>query len=390
MNDKEEVVTSKMESVSVVKEEQHVQDINDGDSFVAKSEDSTIRQPKSSETNLTYTPLLVTNCDIIVLRTLQQQRNNYLDELTLEGRMLVDFVFYSEYEDVSRLSIDQYDPIKRGRKAKKSLKVLVQPTSICKHLISLLTLTNYINWLIKERKRKERFNSIIDEREIDLEKAKDNPKYDTMKAKWLKEKEKMIVRERQLMSSWEKLFLNNSIRDADLILVLTHLDNHFTVLVFNVHKKLIEDIDNRSDNKHFKRYGEEPYDRVSELVIELIAVVLMVFTIGKGLFLFLGEVIRISMIMVSIVLKLSNGDGGNEKMEPISTLSTQIRRDKEKHLLALRAKRIEKVFEEDQKIREERARHEKEVDDFLNDNLDDSAKLEAFLQYDYNQDTKPQ
>ncbi|KAL2894565.1 hypothetical protein RDABS01_010474, partial [Bienertia sinuspersici] len=68
-------------------------------------------------------------------------------------------------------------------------------------------------------------------------------------------------------------------------------------------------------------------------------------------------------------------DGGNEKKDPITTLSTAYtknlarchlaidltrRKDKEKHLANLGAKRVEKVFEEDQKIREERARHEQE------------------------------
>ncbi|KAL2938188.1 putative ubiquitin-like-specific protease 1B [Bienertia sinuspersici] len=60
---------------------------------------------------------------------------------------------------------------------------------------------------------------------------------------------------RQSINLWEKLFENNSICDSNLIFVQTHLDNHFTVLVFNVHNKLIEDINNRSDNKHFIRYA---------------------------------------------------------------------------------------------------------------------------------------
>ncbi|KAL2922059.1 Polyamine aminopropyltransferase [Bienertia sinuspersici] len=46
-----------------------------------------------------------------------------------------------------------------------------------------ILLFNYINWLIDERK-KVKIESIIAEREIDLEKAKDNPCYDTMKAEW--------------------------------------------------------------------------------------------------------------------------------------------------------------------------------------------------------------
>ncbi|KAL2943432.1 Chromosomal replication initiator protein DnaA, partial [Bienertia sinuspersici] len=87
---------------------------------------------------------------------------------------------------------------------------------------------NYINWLIDERKKKEKIESIIAEKEIDLEKAKDNPCYDTMKAEWLKDKQKMTYREsaffadkcRQSMSEWEKMFPNNSIFYADLCHVL--------------------------------------------------------------------------------------------------------------------------------------------------------------------------
>ncbi|KAL2942904.1 Serine/threonine-protein phosphatase 4 regulatory subunit 4 [Bienertia sinuspersici] len=71
-------------------------------------------------------------------------------------------------------------------------------------------------------------------------------------------------------------------------------------------------------------------------------------------------------------------DGGNEKKHPVTTLSTAYtknltrchlaidlkkRKDKEKHLANLRAKRVEKVFLEDEKIKKERVRHEQEVDD---------------------------
>ncbi|KAL2930410.1 Beta-xylosidase [Bienertia sinuspersici] len=87
-----------------------------------------------------------------------------------------------------------------------------------------LLLFNYINWLIDERKKKERIDSIIADKEIDLEKAKDNPHYDTMKAEWLKDEQKMTYQDssffankcRQSMSSWEKMFPNNNIRHADL------------------------------------------------------------------------------------------------------------------------------------------------------------------------------
>ncbi|KAL2934058.1 Zinc metalloproteinase-disintegrin-like BmMP [Bienertia sinuspersici] len=138
---------------------------------------------------------------------------------------------------------------------------------------------------------------------------------------------------RQSMSSWEKLFPNNNIRDADLIFVPTHQDNHFTVLMFNVDKMLIEDIDNRSDNKHYKRYGEEPYDRVFELCR-----VLQSFLQGNrinrwgfnGLHHWTRKTIsfpwrsnqNICDCGIYNVKAMEWYDGGNEKMEPISTLST--------------------------------------------------------------------
>ncbi|KAL2894690.1 Leucine--tRNA ligase [Bienertia sinuspersici] len=91
--------------------------------------------------------------------------------------------------------------------------------------IPYILVQNYINWLIDERKKKEKIESIIAEKEIDLEKAKDNPCYDTMKAQWLKDKQKMTYRDsiffadkcRQSMSEWEKMFPNNNIFHADFV-----------------------------------------------------------------------------------------------------------------------------------------------------------------------------
>ncbi|KAL2940232.1 hypothetical protein RDABS01_019306, partial [Bienertia sinuspersici] len=215
---------------------------------------------------------------------------------------------------------------------------------------------NYINWLVYERKKKDNINSIIVEREIDLEKAKDNPHYDTMKAEWLKDKEKMTFRDLsffankcgQLKSSWEKFFPNNNIRHADLIFVPTHLDNHFTVLVFIVQKSMIEDIDNRIDNKHFTRCGEKPYDRVHELA-------------------YTKNLVRCQLAIDLVSYKenrkkeqVLKGCALWSTMMPSLIQRQTIRKDKENHLVLLRAKRVEKVFEEDQKIRQERARHEQE------------------------------
>ncbi|KAL2904893.1 Ferrochelatase [Bienertia sinuspersici] len=120
---------------------------------------------------------------------------------------------------------------------------------------------NYINWLIDERKKKKNIESIIAKKETDLEKAKDNPCYDTKKAEWLKEKQKMTYRDsaffadkcRQSMSEWERKCFQTT-------------------------------------------------------VIESSVVVLMVFTIRiEGLFLLLGEVIKTTTIVVFIALKLWNG-----------------------------------------------------------------------------------
>ncbi|KAL2942514.1 50S ribosomal protein L15, partial [Bienertia sinuspersici] len=225
------------------------------------------------------------------------------------------------------------------------------------------------------RKKKEYIKSIIAEKEIDLEKAKDNPCYDTMKAERLEDKQKMTYREfvffadkcRQSMSEWEKIVM---------------------------------------------------FCKVFCKVIESSVVVLMVFTIGiEGLFLLLGEVIKTTSIVVFIALKLWNGmmvgmrrsiqllhfqkripifytaytknlsrchiaidlvsyKENRRKQEVFKdcALWSKKRKDKEKHLANLRVKGLEKVILEDEKIKKERERHEQEVDDFLNNDLDDSRK----------------
>ncbi|KAL2921306.1 Cytochrome P450 72A14, partial [Bienertia sinuspersici] len=375
----EDVGSTKMEEVSVHNEEKEIADHKNDDSFVCETEVSKKGKAESSETIDSYNDLPVANYDIIFSRTLQLQRNKYLAELSDQERVLADFLFYSEYNDVSMLSIDENNP------------------------------ANYINWLIDERKKKEKIESIIAEKEIDLEKAKDNPCYDTMKAEWSKEKKNMTYRDstffadkcRQLMSEWEKMFPNNS--------------NHFTVLVFNIQKSMIEDIDNRSDNKSFARYGEKPYDKVYELCH-----VLQRFLQGNRIkrrgfdglhhwnrrtYLLLGEVIKTTSIVVFIALKLWNGTTvgmrknirllyfqqyaytknlsrchlaidlvsykeNRRKQEvfnecalwsarkPFLIQQQKKRKDKEKLLENLRVKRVEKVFVEDEKIRKERERHE--------------------------------
>ncbi|KAL2933649.1 Protein STB5 [Bienertia sinuspersici] len=403
-----------------------------------------MQQAESSEGIDSYNDLPVANCDIIVSRTLQLQRNKYLAELSDQERILADFLFCSEYQDVSILSVDENNPavIQQNEELRHTLGCsvlldIVNPTNpehAClrqeenlgapRRLMFNILPFNYINWLIDERKKKEKIESIIAEKEIDLEKAKDNPCYDTMKAEWLKDKQKMTYREsaffadkcRQSMSEWEKMFPNNS--------------NHFTVLVFNFQKSMIEDIDNRSDNKSFAIYGEKPYDKVYELCH-----VLQSFLQGNRIkrrgFDGLHHWNRRTIPFTWRTMEWY--DGWNEKKHPITTLSTAYtknlsrchlaidlvsykenrrkqevlkecalwsarkpfliqqqkkRKDKEKHLQNLRVKRVEKVFVEDEKIKKERERHEQEVDDFLNNDFDDSPKLKKLFQFDYNQVSK--
>ncbi|KAL2934449.1 Sentrin-specific protease, partial [Bienertia sinuspersici] len=427
-----------MQPVSFHKEEEEIPDSKNDDSFAAETEDSSKGKEESSETIDTYNDLPVTNCDIIVSRTLQQLRNKYLDELSHQE--LADFLFYSEYKDVSRLPIDEDNPtviaeneeLRHTLESSVLLEIINQANpdihlreeekagNLIRFWFNLLPF-NYISWLIDERKKKEKIDSIIAEKEIDLEKAKDNPHYDTMKAEWLKDKEKMTYRDssffvdkcRQSMSSWEKMFPNNGIRHADLIFVPSDLGNHFTVLVFNVQKSMIEDIANRSDNKSL-----QDMCRVLQSFLQGNRIKCHGF---DGLHHWKRRTIPFSWRSnqndfdcgIYSVKAMEWYDGGNEKKDPITALSTNLarcqlaidlvsykenrrkqevlkdcavwsttkpfliqrqkkRKDKEKHLTNLRAKRAEKVFLEDEKIGEERARHEQEVDDFLNNDLDDS------------------
>ncbi|KAL2930738.1 Chromosomal replication initiator protein DnaA, partial [Bienertia sinuspersici] len=418
----EDVGSSKMQQVSVDNEEKEIAD------------DKNQLKAESSEGINSYNDLPVANCDIIVSRTLQLQRNKYLAELSDQERILADFLFYSEYQDVSVLSVDENNPgvIQQNEELRHTLECsvlldIVNPANPDMHVC--MTKTDFLSlapktwltgasidacsYLFNRReeenpgtprnfgltyfhlKKKEKIESIIAEKEIDLEKAKDNPCYDTMKAEWLKDKQKMTYRE-----------------SAFLL-----ISNHFTVLVFNFQKSMIEDIDNRSDNKSFAIYGEKPYDKVYELCH-----VLQSFLQGNrikrrgfdGLHHWNRRTIPFTWRSnqndfdcgVYCIKAMEWYDGWNEKKHPITTLSTvclykefksmsscyrfgklqreqkeqevlkecalwsarkpflieqqKKRKDKEKHLQNLRVKRVEKVFVEDEKIKKERERHEQE------------------------------
>ncbi|KAL2933602.1 Beta-xylosidase [Bienertia sinuspersici] len=112
-----------------------------------------------------------------------------------------DFLSWAPKTWLTRVSVDSCSCVFNRREEEKA----GNPRRFWFKLLSF----NYINWLFDERKKKERIDSIIAEKEIDLEKAKDNQHYDTMKAEWLKDKQKMTYRDssffadkcRQSMSS---------------------------------------------------------------------------------------------------------------------------------------------------------------------------------------------
>ncbi|KAL2922563.1 50S ribosomal protein L13, partial [Bienertia sinuspersici] len=339
------------------------------------TKDSRKGKAKSSETIDTYNDLLVKNYDIILSRTLQQQRNKSLDELSHQEYVLADFLFYSEYKYVSRLSIDEDNPtvIEENEELRHTLESLVlleiiNPANpdihVCMSKTDFLSLAPW-TWLtgasidacsyvfnreeekpgnprrfwfnlLPFRKKKERIDSIISEREIDLEKAKDNPHYDTMKVEWLKDKEKMTYRDSSFfsdkygksMSSWEKMFPNNSIHHADLCRILqsflqgNRIKRHSFDGLHHWKRRTIP-FTLRSNQNDFD------YDLVSY-----------------------KENRKKQEVLKDCALWSTTKS---------SLFQRQTRRkDKEKHLENLQAKRVEKVFEEDQKIKEERARHEQE------------------------------
>ncbi|KAL2905237.1 Chromosomal replication initiator protein DnaA, partial [Bienertia sinuspersici] len=389
----EDVGSSKMQQVSVDNEEKEIAD------------DKNQLKAESSE---------VANCDIIVSRTLQLQRNKYLAELSDQERILADFLFYSEYQDVSILSVDENNPavIQQNEELRHTLECsvlldIVNPANPDMHIC--MTKTDFLSlapktwltgasidacsYLFNRReeenpgtprnfgltyfhlKKKEKIESIIAEKEIDLEKAKDNPCYDTMKAEWLKDKQKMTYREsaffadkcRQSMSEWEKMFPNNSIFYADLCHVLQSFlqgnrikrrgfdglhhwnrrtipftwrsnQNDFDCGVYCI--KAMEWYDGWNEKKHPITTLSTAYTKNlsrCHLAIDLVSY---------------KENRRKQEVLKECALWSAR--------KPFLIEQQKKRKDKEKHLQNLRVKRVEKVFVEDEKIKKERERHEQE------------------------------
>ncbi|KAL2894741.1 NUT family member 2F, partial [Bienertia sinuspersici] len=392
----EDVGSTKMEQVSVDNEEKEIAD------------DKNQLKAESSEGIDSYNDLPVANCDIIVSRTLQLQRNKYLAELSDQERILADFLFYSEYKDVSILSVDENNPavIQQNEELRHNLECsvlldIVNPANpdmhVCMTKTDFLSLApktwltgasidacsylfnrreeenpgtprrfwfnilpfNYINWLIDERKKKEKIESIIAEKEIDLEKAKDNPCYDTMKAEWLKDKQKMTYREsaffadkcRQSMSEWEKMFPNNSNRikrrgfdglhhwnRRTIPFTWRSNQNDFDCGVYCI--KAMEWYDGWNEKKHPITTLSTAYTKNlsrCHLAIDLVSY---------------KENRRKQEVLKECALWSAR--------KPFLIQQQKKRKDKEKHLENLRVKRVEKVFVEDEKIKKERERHEQE------------------------------
>ncbi|KAL2897527.1 NUT family member 2F, partial [Bienertia sinuspersici] len=390
----EDVGSTKMEQVSVHNEEKEIAD------------DKNQLKAESTEGIDSYNDLPVANCDIIVSRTLQLQRNKYLAELSDQERILADFLFYSEYKDVSILSIDENNPavIQQNEELRHNLECsvlldIVNPANpdmhVCMTKTDFLSLApktwltgasidacsylfnrreeekpgtprrfwfnilpfNYINWLIDERKKKEYIESIIAEKEIDLEKAKDNPCYDTMKAEWLKDKQKMTYREsaffadkcRQSMSEWEKMFPNNSNRikrrgfdglhhwnRRTIPFTWRSNQNDFDCGVYCI--KAMEWYDGWNEKKHPITTLSTAYTKNlsrCHLAIDLVSY---------------KENRRKQEVFKECALWSAR--------KPFLIEQQKKRKDKEKHLENLRVKRVEKVFVEDEKIKKERERHE--------------------------------
>ncbi|KAL2942835.1 ATP synthase subunit b, partial [Bienertia sinuspersici] len=308
----------KIVTKDVHKEEKGIADHKNDDSFICETEVIKKGKAESSETIDSYNDLPVGNCHIIVSRTLHLREISIWPSYYMKNVSWLIFSFTQKLRHTleSLVLFDIINP------ANPDIHVCMTKTDFLSLAFKtwLTGASNYINWLINERKKKEYIESIIAEKEIDSKKAKDNPCYDTMKAKWLKDKQKMTYQDssffankcRQSMSEWEKIVM---------------------------------------------------FCKVFCKVIESSVVVLMVFTIEiEGLFLLLGEVIKTTSSVVFIALKLWNGMMAYSKNLSRCHLAIDLkkRKDKEKHLANLRVKRLEKVFLEDEKIKKERERHEQE------------------------------
>ncbi|XP_057251645.1 uncharacterized protein LOC125499119 [Beta vulgaris subsp. vulgaris] len=257
----------------------------------------------------------VNNHGIILCRSLQHY-NRYLSDLSPDQRLLVDYLFYNEYEDVAYMSLDtdseevkmkndimqseltsdlivdfdnphsnyavqlyKFDLISMPRQGWLTSGVIdgcafmfnrqeeESPSATRRFWFNIMPF-NYINWLCAEKVKKVQFESEIAENEIILKNLEGTRQYDQKFKEWEENKKKLITKDddlfykkcKEAISSWVKSFPRNDIREAELIFVPVHKDDHYTVLVLNKKAKRIENIDNRTDMKDIDRYKHEEFN----------------------------------------------------------------------------------------------------------------------------------
>ncbi|KMT11541.1 hypothetical protein BVRB_5g108600 [Beta vulgaris subsp. vulgaris] len=248
----------------------------------------------------------VNNHGLILCRSLQQY-NKYLSDLSPENVLLVDYLFYNEFDDVSLLSLDpEYEATKTNNFIMQSdlqsdlivdFENQYNNYSVQLYKFDFVSMPRH-DWLTSAvidgcacmfnrqeeespsatrrfwfnlmpfKVKKVKSDSEIAENEIILKKLEGTSQYDEKLKEW-EEKKKMLGTKdddlffnkcKEAISSWVKSFPRNDIQQAELIFVHVHKDDHYTVLVLNKKAKRIEDIDNRTDMKDIDRYIHEGFD----------------------------------------------------------------------------------------------------------------------------------
>ncbi|KAL2923452.1 Transient receptor potential cation channel trpm, partial [Bienertia sinuspersici] len=333
----EDVGSTKMEEVSVHNEEKEIADHKNDDSLFCETEVSKKGKVESKYNDVSMLSIDENNPAVI-------QKNEELRH-TLKSSVLLDIVNPAN-PDI-HVCMTKTDFLSLAPKTREEEK----PGTPRRFWFNILPF-NYINWLINERKKKEKIESIIAEKEIDLEKAKDNPCYDTIKAEWLKEKKNKTYRDstyfvdkcRQSMSEWEKIFLQGNRIKRHGFDGLHHWNrrtipftwrsnqNDFDCGVYCI--KAMEWYDGWNKKKHPITTLSTAYTKNlsrCHLAIDLVSY---------------KENRRKQEVFKECALWSIR--------KPFLIQQQKKREDKEKHLENLRVKRVEKVFVEDEKIKKER------------------------------------
>ncbi|KAL2923394.1 Membrane frizzled-related protein, partial [Bienertia sinuspersici] len=342
-----------MERVSLHKEEKEIADHKNDDSFACETEVSKKGKAESSETTESYNDLPVENCHIIVSRTLQLQRNNYLAELSDQECVLADFLFYSEYNDVSMLSIDKHHPvvIQKNEELRHTLESsvlldIINPANLDAHVC--MTKTDFLSldpktWLTGASK--DACSYLFNRRE---EEKPGNPR-----RFWFKILPFCHVLQSFLQGNRIKRRGFNGLHHWNrrtIPFTWRSNQNDFDCDVYCI--KAMEWYDGWNEKKHSITTLSTAYTKNlnrCHLAIDLVSY---------------KENRKKQEVFKDCALWSAR--------KPFLIQQQKKRKDKEKHLENLRVKRVEKVFLEDEKIKKERERHEQEVDDFLNNDLDDS------------------